>query len=699
MRNGLIILLLSINSLVFSQVVLTIEGRTFPNGEDITHSSPTALTFRYNAITGTDALSYSLLAGDEAPLASNNNLDGAIITGNSISFSGTILTQHGIFVGYNVNQIINYNYVNRVAYGVVFKSGNPNITNTSGGFSYNIVKNSEVAVRIKGINGVVLYNNTFYNDVSGTNGFIYISGNPDNGNSPSTGTIIKNNIFYTTLGKGMIYIDTPGNLSGFQCDYNVYYDVTGSPKFYNGTNWLTFSQWQALGYDKHSVVLNPNFNNNTDLLPVTRLDYGTNIGSDWQTGLSINASWDLGIAPSTANQNGIWQVGAHIYTTSAETPYYISSVIDNNTPGILEIAYNLSLASVIPSISAFNVLVNSDQRTINSVTIEGTKVKLALASPVKYGDIITVSYTKPTNNPLQTPSGFQAASIALQLVVNNCINKSPTVSLSSPVNGSSFSAPATITILANASDADGTITKVEFYNGSTKIGEKSTAPFSFIWNNVSAGTYLLTALAIDNYDGKATSSATSITVYTVTPPVNKPPTVSIISPENERSFTAPATIIITANATDSDGTISNVAFFNGTLKLGEKNTPPYVFNWTKVNSGTFYLTAVATDNSNSTTSSSSVKVYVNQPQNLNKELIKLYPDPNQGHFTIEILNPQQMENSRIFISNIRGEKVYEDILPKDKITKSFELSYLSPGIYILIIIRKDTLLAKNFIKD
>jgi hypothetical protein len=699
MRIALIILFLSINNILSSQIVLTIEGRTFPNGADIVHTSPTTLTFRYNAITGMDGLDYSLLAGDEGPLASNNNLDGAIITGNYLTFSGTILTQHGIFVGYNVNQVIKYNYENRIPYGVVFKTGNPNMTNTLGGFSYNIVKNSDIAVRIKGINGVVVYNNTFYNDVNSSNGFIYISGNPDNGNSPATGTIIKNNIFYTTLGKAIIYLDTPGNLSGFQCDYNVYYDVTGSPKFYNGTSWLTFAQWQGLGYDKHSVVFNPSFNNSTDLIPLARLDYGTNIGSDWQTGLSTNATWVLGSAPSTTNQNGAWQVGARIYTASSVIPSYISSVVNNNAPSVLEMNYNLSLANIVPSISAFNVQVNSVQRTVNLISIDGAIVKLGLTSPIVYGDIITVSYTKPTNNALQTPSGDLAASIVLQPVVNNCINKSPTVSLTSPENGSSFPSPATVNILAIASDVDGTINKVEFYYGSTKIGEKATAPFSFTWNNVSVGTYLLTAVATDNYNAKTTSSAISVTVYNGTPPVNKLPIVNIISPENESSYVAPATITITANASDPDGTISNLTFFNGTIKLGEISTPPYSFTWTNVNSGTFFLNAIATDNSNATASSTSVKVYVNQPKELKKELINLFPNPNQGHFAIKILNPQTLEKSRLFIANIGGKKVYEDVLLKDEITKIFDLSYLDPGVYILIIIRKDTLLAKKFIKD
>jgi uncharacterized repeat protein (TIGR02059 family) len=100
-------------------------------------------------------------------------------------------------------------------------------------------------------------------------------------------------------------------------------------------------------------------------------------------------------------------------------PEYVSSVVENVAPTILEITYNLALANIIPSPSAFTVMVNSAARAVNSVSISGTKVLLTLASPVAYGDVITVAYTKPSANPLQTTSGGQAATISAQTVINN----------------------------------------------------------------------------------------------------------------------------------------------------------------------------------------------------------------------------------------------------------------------------------------
>jgi hypothetical protein len=75
---------------------------------------------------------------------------------------------------------------------------------------------------------------------------------------------------------------------------------------------------------------------------------------------------------------------------------------------------------IVPAISSFNVVENSVSRTVNAADISGTKVKLTLVSPVVYDDTIIVSYTKPSQNPLQTSSGGQADSFTAKTVTNNC---------------------------------------------------------------------------------------------------------------------------------------------------------------------------------------------------------------------------------------------------------------------------------------
>jgi hypothetical protein len=290
-------------------------------------------------------------------------------------------------------------------------------------------------------------------------------------------------------------------------------------------------------------------------------------------------------------------------------------------------------------------------------------------------------------------------SFTAQPVINNCIDLNPSVIITSPINGASFTPPATISITANASDADGSISKVEFYTGNTKLGEKSSVPYTFTWTNVAVGAYSLTAAATDNQGAKTTSPVISISVNNGTLPLNKPPTVNITSPLNNYSYSAPATIFINANASDSDGSISKVEFFNGPTKLGEITIAPYIYTWINVNPGTYYLTARATDNSNATTTSSSVEVIVTTTSEANNDLINLFPNPNTGNFEIDIITPLKNESNRISITNFEGEKVYEGILRKEELSKQFDLSYLNSGIYILMIIGNEILVTKKFIKN
>lgn len=87
----------------------------------------------------------------------------------------------------------------------------------------------------------------------------------------------------------------------------------------------------------------------------------------------------------------------------------------------------------------------------------------------------------------------------------------PVVNITSPAPGETFTAPATIAIAANASVAEGTITKVEFYNGTTKLGEDPASPYSFTWNNVAAGDYTLRVTAT-NDSGQASTTSVSVRV-------------------------------------------------------------------------------------------------------------------------------------------------------------------------------------------
>ncbi|TDH26763.1 T9SS type A sorting domain-containing protein [Segetibacter sp. 3557_3] len=185
-------------------------------------------------------------------------------------------------------------------------------------------------------------------------------------------------------------------------------------------------------------------------------------------------------------------------------------------------------------------------------------------------------------------------------------NQPPTVSITSPASGATFTAPTTISITVTAVDQGGSIAKVEFFQGTTKLGEDLTAPYEYSWIGAAAGSYTLTAKATDNLGSATTSAPVSVMVSN-----NSAPTVSITSPPNGTTFTAPTTISITAAAADQDGSIAKVEFFQGTTKLGEDLTAPYEYSWSGVAAGNYSITAKASDNAGLSTTSAAVLIMVN----------------------------------------------------------------------------------------
>jgi RHS repeat-associated protein len=200
--------------------------------------------------------------------------------------------------------------------------------------------------------------------------------------------------------------------------------------------------------------------------------------------------------------------------------------------------------------------------------------------------------------------GVQTTSAPVTVTVNT--NQPPTVNITAPLNGATFIAPATIPTTANPAAPNGSVAKVDFYQGTTLIGTATSAPYTITWGNVAQGAYLLTAKVTDNFGISTTSSTVAVTVN-----ANQPPTITITSPANNSSFTAPANITITANATAPNGNVAKVDFFQGTMLLGTVTSAPYTFAWNNVASGTYQLTAKVTDNFGFATTSAAVGILVN----------------------------------------------------------------------------------------
>ncbi|HJU21580.1 MAG TPA: Ig-like domain-containing protein [Casimicrobiaceae bacterium] len=184
-------------------------------------------------------------------------------------------------------------------------------------------------------------------------------------------------------------------------------------------------------------------------------------------------------------------------------------------------------------------------------------------------------------------------------------NAVPSVAIIAPASGSTFTAPANVTVSATASDTDGSIAKVDFFAGSTLIGSATAAPYAITWNASTEGAYSLTAKATDNLGGATTSLAVPITIA-----ANALPTVTITSVTPSNQYFAPETILISADASDSDGTIAAVDFYANGSFIGHADTPPYRFAWDAVPAGTYAITAKATDNAGGVSTSGQANITV-----------------------------------------------------------------------------------------
>jgi hypothetical protein len=385
MKNILIIILLLLNSFgIFSQQVLIIREQEYVDTEtgtsqgiNIPRSQRTLFQFLNNSVTSVNSYGYLLQAGDENPLITNNNLDGEIISGNKFTWNGTDETSmtHALFTGYNIDVVIKYNYLLNTPSGIQRKSNG--MTDNNGVIAYNILKNPKLGVAVKGINGIRIYNNTFYSDKTSdqtSRGLIDIYTNTDNDlDTPSKGTKVYNNIFYTRNRIYNINIHDLECLEGFESDFNVFWSEAGDPIFRVNGMTKTFAMWQAMGYDLHSVVLNPNFIDVDRFVPAERLDFGKDLGPDLKSGLAINAVWNRS-SIKTTDQNGLWQAGARVYLADGEEEEEEE-----------ELPRNMTLIYPNPTAGNFFLLLTDPTRIYQTIKIFDSNGKIVLRRPVEYG--------------------------------------------------------------------------------------------------------------------------------------------------------------------------------------------------------------------------------------------------------------------------------------------------------------------------
>lgn len=181
-------------------------------------------------------------------------------------------------------------------------------------------------------------------------------------------------------------------------------------------------------------------------------------------------------------------------------------------------------------------------------------------------------------------------------------NTPPTVGFQFPT-GNTF-AVGPLPLIATPYDADGLVSRVEFFEDGVKLGEATTFPWRITHATPSVGQHTYRIVVTDN-DGAMAEASRAVEIV----PTNTAPMVGITLPV-AGTVSAPFTASIKVATADSDGFVSKVDYYDGTVKVATSSSEPFGVSLANLALGTHNLTAVATDNLGLSTTSASVEVIV-----------------------------------------------------------------------------------------
>lgn len=169
-----------------------------------------------------------------------------------------------------------------------------------------------------------------------------------------------------------------------------------------------------------------------------------------------------------------------------------------------------------------------------------------------------------------TPATSTTYTATYQVVA--VVNQHPTVSITAPASGTTITQGTATPVTATASDPDGTVTSVEFFDGAASLGTDNSSPFSITWTPGTLGSHALTARATDNGGASTTSAPVSVTVVAPGSDVT-PPTAQLTAPTDGTTGLS-GSVNLTATASDNVGVVG-VTFQVDGVTLSEDLTAPY----------------------------------------------------------------------------------------------------------------------------
>lgn len=257
----------------------------------------------------------------------------------------------------------------------------------------------------------------------------------------------------------------------------------------------TIVQWSKGEYTAAS-------NREDDLSIITSGTYGVGYRADDYGNTTASAS------PLTVNASGAVNTNGLIERTGDIDVFSFSTAGGNVT-------LNFNTASRHPDLDILATLYNSSGTAVSTANPAG--LSATISTSLTAGNYF-VSVTGTGAGAVANTGYSNYGSLGTYSITGTIVpgtsggNQPPAVSITAPASGSAFNAPATINISADASDSDGTVSQVEFFNGNNSLGIDNVSPYSISWTNVAAGSYTITARATDNQGAITSSAPISITV-------------------------------------------------------------------------------------------------------------------------------------------------------------------------------------------
>ena len=185
------------------------------------------------------------------------------------------------------------------------------------------------------------------------------------------------------------------------------------------------------------------------------------------------------------------------------------------------------------------------------------------------------------------------------------INHAPTIELTSPVDGTEFVSPATITLAATASDnaADGALAKVEFFANGELVKKLTQAPFEFAWEGVGAGEYEIIAAVTDRHVQVVETASVKVTV-------SQGADITLTAPTGDITFVPGETVRLAATVSQGGAAITKVEFFKNDQLIGVDTEAPFELDWTENEPGLYMITVRVTDAKGGSAATSPVEAAV-----------------------------------------------------------------------------------------